>query len=523
MDAVSLKYLALLALLTPIAAQAPGAVVPLGPFAFEAERLGPGTVTVVPQSGGPGVIYPTIQRAVNAAVEGDTVLLSDGLFYGEGNRDVLVEGKNLTIRSENGRDRCVIDCGRRGRAFAFVGPDVTSETLLYGITIVRGNVAERPDGDDWGGGVVTRSGSLPTIEDCAFLSCSAEAGGGLFYAENIALPVPGVIRDCHFAFNFVDLTGGGLLTTNAVVDRCTIVNNTARLRAGGISASARTVVRDSLIAENQILQGSSNGGGVSIFASDCALANCTIVDNHGPISGGGVFVRAGTSPEISNCIVWGNSAVAFGDQIFLEQFSAPTINSCTVEQGLGGIQSGDAVAPIITLLSDEDPLFQNVGEQNYRLMPGSPSIDGGDPAFVADINEGDLDLFPRVAGALVDRGCLEFRAGLALSLVSPGRAGEENELQVQGARPRCPVFLFYSGSVGATDVSFGACHELTLELNGPEQLAVLMPGASGRASYTQHVPESLRGVTIHVQAICFDPEDSAAGCLVSNRMQFTYP
>ena len=189
MDAVSLKYLALLALLTPIAAQAPGAGVPLGPFAFEAERLGPGTVTLVPQGGGPGITYPTIQRAVNAAQGGDTVLLSDGRFYGPGNRDVVVEGKNLTIRSENGPERCVIDCMQRGRAFLFEGPLVTSETLLYGVTVVRGDVIDRPDGDDWGGGAVTRSGSLPTLESCAFPSCSAEAGGGVYSADNIVSPL----------------------------------------------------------------------------------------------------------------------------------------------------------------------------------------------------------------------------------------------------------------------------------------------------------------------------------------------
>lgn len=53
--------------------------------------------------------YPTIQAAVNAAADGDTVTVADGVYRGEGNREINID-KNLTIRSAGGSGACIIDC-----------------------------------------------------------------------------------------------------------------------------------------------------------------------------------------------------------------------------------------------------------------------------------------------------------------------------------------------------------------------------------------------------------------------------
>ena len=64
-----------------------------------------GAIIHVPQD------QPTIQAGIDAAVDGDTVLVDDGTWSGTGNRDLDFYGKAITVRSLNGPDFCTIHCG----------------------------------------------------------------------------------------------------------------------------------------------------------------------------------------------------------------------------------------------------------------------------------------------------------------------------------------------------------------------------------------------------------------------------
>ena len=61
--------------------------------------------------------YPTIQGGINAAVEGDTVLVADGIYTGWDNKELDFGGKDILLMSENGPANCIIDCEYQGRAF----------------------------------------------------------------------------------------------------------------------------------------------------------------------------------------------------------------------------------------------------------------------------------------------------------------------------------------------------------------------------------------------------------------------
>ena len=55
-----------------------------------------------------GLTYPDLPHNVRS---GDTILLADGVYTGDGNRDVEVWGKQVIIRSQSDDPTaCIIDC-----------------------------------------------------------------------------------------------------------------------------------------------------------------------------------------------------------------------------------------------------------------------------------------------------------------------------------------------------------------------------------------------------------------------------
>ncbi len=81
--------------------------------------------------------YPTIQAAVDAAADGDEIILANGVYSGEGNRGMFVD-KSITIRSNGDPNKCVIDGNNTdipSDSHAFI---IENSTLtLKGISIKR--------------------------------------------------------------------------------------------------------------------------------------------------------------------------------------------------------------------------------------------------------------------------------------------------------------------------------------------------------------------------------------------------
>ena len=83
--------------------------------------------------------YPTIQAAVNAALNGDTVIIAPGTYTGAGNRDIIVN-KPITIRSQDGPETCIIDCnGGISTGNDHSGFIMSNREHLAGMTITGGN------------------------------------------------------------------------------------------------------------------------------------------------------------------------------------------------------------------------------------------------------------------------------------------------------------------------------------------------------------------------------------------------
>ncbi len=246
----------------------------------------------------------TIQGGIDTAVAGDTVLVADGTYTGDGNRNIDFNGKAITVMSENGAESCVIDCegstGNYHRGIIFQN-DENEYSTIQGFTIKNGY------NEYYGAGIYCYYAS-PTIRNCTITENSADYGGGV--ACDHASPT---ISDCIFSDNTAEIfdgwvsLGGGVFCTSSsspVITNCTITGNMAGRGAGiCLLASSSAKIANCTITGNTGFQG---GGGVYCHYSSPTISNCVIADNSA--GGGGGIGCEGSSPTITNCTITGNSA-----------------------------------------------------------------------------------------------------------------------------------------------------------------------------------------------------------------------
>jgi len=219
--------------------------------------------------------FATLQAAVDAAAPYDIVELAAGTFAGPGNRDVNLQGKSITIRSESGDPSgCVIDCQGSSeephRGFLIIsgeGPDC----VLEGLTITGGyardmggaidcwngaatlrNLLFTGNRSEWSGGAIV--GGSPTLIDCAFTGNTAVFHGGALacsYAGSVTC------TGCVFLANTADAHGGAVRVSDPstlTLTGCTFSGNESDGLGGAIATSA---------------------------TSACQIVNCTFVGNQG--------------------------------------------------------------------------------------------------------------------------------------------------------------------------------------------------------------------------------------------------
>ncbi len=184
---------------------------------------GPGSGTAVDP-------FCKIQAGIDAAFDDDTVLVADGTYTGEGNKNMSFDGKAITVQSENGPESTIIDMEGDGRAFTFEN-DEGPDSVLDGSTLTNGNV----DDDPWpesNGGAIWCYLSSPTIADCTFSGNSArEDGGGM--CNKYSDPT---LTNCTFSGNSADY-GGGMYNdsySSPILTNCTFSANTTLHHGGGM-------------------------------------------------------------------------------------------------------------------------------------------------------------------------------------------------------------------------------------------------------------------------------------------------
>ncbi|MCB0265176.1 MAG: T9SS type A sorting domain-containing protein [Calditrichaeota bacterium] len=338
---------------------------------------------------------PTIQAGINAASDGDVVLVAEGTYL----ENINFKGKAITVASHFLIDGDTSHISattingsqppgpNRASVVTFnTGEDTTS--VLCGFTITGGT------GSRWaywdmqvGGGIWIEGGATihhNYIVNNNVLNFSREgvAGGGIAIQTGYPTALPNghvIVKNNKIANNScngsVFVGGGGIGVLGYGITRIsgnTITQNTVSAvnpldwvsGGGGVFIWEATLdIIKNVISKNDAPFGGGIAASSDVFGFNLRLINNTITDNNSTYKGGGVYLFNGYCNAMNN-IFWGNTAPEDSDILYRGnlKISYSITQGDFSDLGTGNLQT--------------DPLFAN---STYHLSDASPAIDGGDP------------------------------------------------------------------------------------------------------------------------------------------------
>ncbi len=348
-----------------------------------------GTVRRVPSE------YATIQTAITASADHDTVLVSPGRYYENidfRGRNIVVAGEFLSSNDPLDIVSTIIDGSQpvhedtASCVLLISGEDSTAQ--LVGFTLTGGSGTALVDQDNGltyveGGGVIIEEAN-PVVRNNFIVANSATR-----VPQGISSAGGGGVRAGF---------GGATITGNV------IIGNTGRYGAGVVVNYDDTRVTNNIIAMNS--GGQDYGGGglwLNGNTQTCTAANNTIVGNFSAGRGGGIR-GGGMTLDGTNNVVWGNRSVQIGPQI--SGNAVTHCEYCCVAGGYTGegniTEHPDFVATALAL-APQSPC-RNAGHPDslYNDRDGSRndigSSGGPDAALVPDFNWSDIYFADNLVG-----------------------------------------------------------------------------------------------------------------------------
>ena len=411
--------------------------------------------------------YPSIQGAIDAASNNDTVIVRPGTYV----ECINFLGKAIFLQSEEGPEVTLIDGNQQGSVVLFINNE-TSTSVLDGFTVKNG-IGTLPPGENryYGGGIrcyesspriinniVTANSVMggssagvgggilcwdlsPNISNNTIFNNEAFFGGGVFCAygssvvsnnniiSNYSTYGGGIgcgegspiIENNFITENHANYGGGGIdcnSTVQASIQNNTITRNYSNWGVGiAMEFDELSIITNNIISANSASGVGASGGGLAVIHNSVTyVINNTIVGNTVSYNsnyngGGGVLCRFNSVINIVNTILYNNDAPK-GPEIWVHddyQYDPSTVSISFSD--LKGGQSSVKVDPRCTLnwgsgMIDGDPIFVAPASHDYHLTWPSPCRGTGDNSAVTESFDFEND--PRIVLGTVDIGADEF-------------------------------------------------------------------------------------------------------------------
>jgi hypothetical protein len=314
-----------------------------------------------------------IQDAINAAVDGDSVLVSNGTYVLS---QQIIVTSGVSVSSVNGPEFTIID-GNHSTRCIFISH---SNAVVSGFTVTKGIHADSFGGGgvcilgegtvadchitsntaEYGGGVVCYFGGVVDTCTISFNTAGSMAGGGGFYCLG-----GGELRHSLILSNTASFGGGGRCEDGGMLTNCTINENFAWWGGGGVYIAPTGALYECTIWSNR----THNQFGGGVYAKDAILGGCDISYNNARVdSGGGAFLTGYSIVE--RCTVRGNRAFSGGG---IECRDGTTVDRCRIWENTAEYCGGGLAAFGSTGWVRSCIVMSNTAPRGGGIAVGNPS------------------------------------------------------------------------------------------------------------------------------------------------------